>query len=142
MSLQRYLETLNSSETQWTVYVHAEDVDSYKCSQWNEEYPWVSIGTPEALSFGYQSMSDAIATLLESGEYVFNGRKIKVNAKAIAEAYSDGRLGEKFRQALEEDAQYIMSTWSEIKAEDFIMNELPEILNQAKESHEGSLVEA
>jgi hypothetical protein len=68
-----------------------------------------------------------------------NGRKIKVDTEGVLRAFSDGNLDEKFRSFLEEKAQIFEQTWAECEAEDFVNNEIPEIIEQAlKDAEEES----
>jgi hypothetical protein len=145
MSLQEYLSNLNSAESQWGVWVNPDNIDDYRVGQFCYENGGISdnkicIGSLDKLSFGFQSQHDAIKEFLTQTEEIqYNGRKIKVDTEGVLRAFSDGNLDEKFRSFLEEKAQIFEQTWAEYEAEDFVMNKIPEIIEQAlKDAEEES----
>lgn len=138
-TLLAYLQTLNTAENQWSVWVNPDNVDEYRIGQNCFENGglldnWVCIGSLDALSFGYQSTHDAIQHFLKEsgGEISYNGKRVKINAKGILDAYDCGNLDEDFQKYLEQEALVIEQLWSEIDAEFFVSNTLPEILENAK----------
>lgn len=133
MSLQEKLSNLNSSESQWGVWINPRNIDDYSVAPYSSEYgKYIWIGSLKDLSFGYQSQHDAIKEFLtQTKEIQYNGRKIKVDTEGVLRAFSDGNLDEKFRSFLEEKAQIFEQTWAECEAENFIDNQLPDIIQQA-----------
>jgi hypothetical protein len=71
-TLKEYLATLNSSETQWGIWVNPKDLNDYRIGKKhlkNGGYDddKVFIGNLESLSFGFQSVGEALEILLFSG---------------------------------------------------------------------------
>jgi hypothetical protein len=138
LSLVDYLKNLNSSETQWGVWVNPSNVDEYRVGQFCFENggildDWVCIGTLDKLSFGLQSQSEAIASWLkENEEFVYKNKKVRINASGLLKAWNLDILDSEFREFLEEKGEEIESEWTESEAEHFVYNKLPEILEQAK----------
>lgn len=125
--LINFLSKLNSADSHQFVYVDPENIDNFGIRKQEED--WVSIGSLENLSFGFQSMSKAIESLIKGGIYTYKGKRINVNKKTLLEAWSEGNLvNEEFVAELEKDATYICELWAELAAEDFVMNVLPTLL--------------
>lgn len=124
-SLQNYLKQLNSAETQWGIWVNPENFEEeYRIGQYCFENGglndgWVCIGNLEQLSFGFQSTYDAIKQWLENndGEFEYNGRTVRVDVDAIAEAYGNGNLDEDFNAFLEGEAESIKEEWAKEESE-------------------------
>lgn len=137
-SLVDYLKSLNSAETQWGIWVNPENIDDYRIGQFQFENggildDWICIGSLDKLSFGFQSTSEAIAQFIKDNKELLNykDRPVKVNLKGIIEAYGSGYLDDDFRAYLEEKAEEVERIWSEMEAEDFVSNKVPEIIEQA-----------
>lgn len=139
-ALASYLQSLNSAESQWGVWVNPENpTEEYRIGQYIFENGglddgWVSIGTLESLSFGYQSTIDAIKEYLEDNEtsgFEFEGKTVRYSVGGIVDAYSEDSLDDAFRTFLESEAVKIEAVWSEFEAEDFVTNNLPDILESA-----------
>jgi hypothetical protein len=135
--LVKYLANLNSADSQWGVWVNPENTDEYRIGQFQFENGgildnWICIGSLDRLSFGYQSQSDAIAQYLqdENSRIKYKDRYISVSIKGIVEAYSNGNLDDKFQAFLEEEACVIQKFWSEMEAENFVCNELPDLIEE------------
>ena len=139
MSLQEYLSNLNSADSQWGIWVNPDNVDDYRIGQFCFENGGIldekiCIGSLDKLSFGFQSQHDAIKQYLKESEFLsYKGRKVKVNKKGILQSWSDGILDEDFSKFLEDKSQLIMKIWAEYQAEEFVNNEIPEIIEQALE---------
>jgi hypothetical protein len=130
MSLAQYLASLNSSETQWSVYVDPANLDNYRVGQDCFENGgindgFVGIGSLESLSFGFQSTADAIESLLESGRIHYKGREVRVRSKAILDAYRDGDLDSGFQEFLEAECEEIKQVWA-VDAADLKVEEIKE----------------
>jgi hypothetical protein len=145
LPLVEYLQNLNSAESLWGVWVNPENVDEYRIGQFQFENggildDWICAGSLDTLSFGHQSMEDAIEALLTNHStrykpgFVYKGKEVRVNVKGILEAYREGNLDFDFLQALESEAEAIANEWSKLEAEDFVYNKLPEIIEQFQES--------
>jgi hypothetical protein len=63
--LVKYLSKLNSTETQWGIYVDPDDLNEYTCNEHGGPDGWVNIGTPESLGCGLQSTYEAVKAFLE-----------------------------------------------------------------------------
>lgn len=138
-TLVKYLESLNTAENQVSLYVNPDNIDEYCCGRHDfgrDGVPdgWVCVGSLDNLSFGCQSTRDAIEQFLEEsgGEIEYNGKRVKINADAILEAYDRGCLHEDFQYFLAEEAEIIKDLWREIDAEHFVIDTLPEIFANAK----------
>ena len=138
-ALINYLSNLNTSDSQWGLWVNPENVDEYRVGQFIFENGgldggWICAGSLDSLSCGFQSTHDAIKQYLEdnSDEIQYNGRMVKVNRDGIMEAYSNGTLDQQFQEFLESEAEGIKAVWAENEAEDFVYNKLPEIIEAAQ----------
>jgi hypothetical protein len=136
MTLVAYLAGLNSTETQWSIFVNPGNPDEYTCSQWDGPDGWVKIGSPESLSYGFQSVYEAVKSFLEGcgDSFEFNGRKVRFSLKGLLEAYSERNIAgnDALWGWLESEAADIMAEWSQNEAELFVADQLPGILSQAK----------
>jgi hypothetical protein len=137
--LIKYLSGLNSTETQWGIYVDPENVDNYTCTQYGPD-GWIKIGTPNSLSYGFQSTYEAVKAFLEGcgASLEFNGRTVRFNLKGLLEAYADRneRGNDELFDWLEEQAADIQAQWSIDEAENFVIDKLPDIISQAKTDSE------
>lgn len=140
--LIKYLSELNSTETQWSIYVDPDNLDNYICTQWDGPDGWVCIGTPYSLSYGFQSTYEAVKAFLEGcgadraakGEFQWNDRTVRFNLKGLLEAYSERTIrgNDELFDWLEEQAADIQAQWSVDEAEMFVADQLPDIISQAK----------
>lgn len=128
-----YLKGLNSAESQWGIWVNPENPqDEYRVGQYCFENggvkdDWIHIGSLDDLSYGFQSMSEAIESYLSNLDCVqFKGRKVRVNKKAIVEAWSNGSLDDEFREFLESEAEAVKEVWADCEASAFVYDEMPE----------------
>lgn len=146
-TLQNYLKSLNSAESQWGVWVNPENPEEYRVGQSIFENGglldgWICIGTLEDLSFGFQSTHDAFASWVSGGAseampdgvktIYYEGKEIRVQPQAFYEAWVERRFVKEFTDFVTEQVDNICDEWSELAAEDFIDNKLPEILETAK----------
>ena len=136
-----YLTCLNTSDSQWGLWVNPENVDEYRIGQFifdngGLDDGWVCVGRLDNLSFGFQHTSGAIKEYLDDNdcELTYKGRTVKVNRDGILEAYSSGNLDQEFQEFLESEAESIMGVWAEEEAWGFVHNKLPEIIAQAQEA--------
>lgn len=149
-SLQNYLQQLNLAESQQGIWVNPENpTEEYRIGQYCFENGgindnWVCIGTLDDLSFGFQSGYSAFACWVSGGinsesmprsnqKITYKGRSITVNPLALYEAWTDGSVDEEFAAFIQKEVDSIRSEWSEMDAENFVNNKLPEILESAKE---------
>lgn len=146
-ALRDYLKTLNSSDSQWGVWVNPKNpTEDHRIGQYCFENGglldgWILIGSLENLSFGFQSESDAFASWISDGqsEHIstltrtisFNDRDVHVNPEALYEAYTEGKLEKAFAGFIDNELQDITTEWADLAAEDFVENRLPEILESA-----------
>ena len=146
-ALKDYLKTLNSSDSQWGVWVNPENpTEDYRIGQFifdngGLDDGWVRAGSLENLSFGFQFERDAFASWISGGqsEHIstltrtisFNDRDVHVNPEALYEAYTEGKLDKAFAGFIENELQDITAEWADLAAEDFVENRLPEILESA-----------
>lgn len=146
MSLVEYLARLNSADSQQGVYVNPENTDDYivrpiMFGYNRQEYgDYVLIGSLDRLSFGYQSQLDAIESFLMDyglgdgrSAFEYKGRKVVVDIKGLMDNIDN--LDEDFRAFLDQEAEAIEKSWSENEAELFVIDQLPEILQAAKEDN-------
>lgn len=92
------------------------------------------IGSLKNLSFGFQSKRDAIKHLLSENDYLlYKGKKVKVSVKGTLEAWSEGVLDEEFSSFLEEEAEEIENIWGKTEAEEFVIHDIPDMIQQALE---------
>ena len=137
MSLQEKLSNLDSADSQWGIWVNPDNIDDYRVGQFCFENGGIldekiCIGSLDRLSFGFQSQHNAIKHYLEENEFlIYKGRKVKVNKKEILRAWSDENLDEEFAKFLESNSEDIMKIWAKYEAENFVNNEIPEIIKQA-----------
>lgn len=140
-ALQSYLQSLNTSESQWGLWVNPENpTEEYRIGQYCFENggikdDWVCVGSLDKLSFGFQSDSEALETFLEQndGGLDYNDRKVLFNKQGLLDAWSNDSLDEEFRSFLEAEIEKIQAIWSEEEAWNFVVNKLPEILESAKQ---------
>jgi hypothetical protein len=142
-SLASYLQSLNSAESQWGIWVNPENpTEEHRIGQYCFENGglddgWVCIGSLDNLSFGFQSTADAIEEYLESHEDTgieFNGGLLRYNTKGMVAAWSSGYLDDDFQAFLESEAATIEAEWAECEAEEFVAFKLPDILEAAAQS--------
>ena len=128
--LIKYLSSLNSTETQWGIYVDPENIDEFTCSQCRPD-GWVRIGSPDSLSFGFVPTDAAIDSHLMGVDSIeYKGKKFRFNRKGLISAYSEGRLDEEFQDWLMEEIEPTREDISLNEAETFVSNRLPEIIEQ------------
>ena len=142
MTLLSYLSSLNSADSSNYGWVNPDDINDYKVSP-RDLSGRVNIGSLDNLSFGFQSMTEAIRNWLDNQKisrdksaFQYHGNKVIVAVNQVMEAYTSELLDKEFKQFLEEEASDILEAWSEAEAENFIDNGLAEILAQAKEDHQ------
>ena len=142
MTLLSYLSQLNSADQNQYIWVNPDDINDYKISQWSLSGR-VNIGSLDNLSFGFQSMTEAIKNWLDNQKidrkkatFRYHGNKVTVAVRGIMDAYQSEALDKEFKEFLENEALDILSTWAEFEAENFINDNLPDILAQAKEDKE------
>jgi hypothetical protein len=148
-ALVEYLTQLNSSDSQQGIWVNPEDINDfivrplqfgYNAQTYGDR---VCIGTLDKLSFGYQSERDAFCCWVSGGistekmpktiqTIEYQGRKVQVAPEALYEAWIDGSLDESFASFIQEATEEIFSQWASDEAESFVANELPAILESAK----------
>lgn len=142
-SLASYLQTLNSAESQWGVWVNPSNpTEEYRIGQYCFENGglddgWVCIGSLDNLSFGFQSTSDAIKEYLEDNEisgFEYDGKTIRYNVAALVDAYRSGTLDEAFQEFLESEVESIKAVWAEVEADFFVSDKLPKILEANKQA--------
>ena len=123
MNLTKYLAQLNSSETQWGIWVDPESpLNNYRIGQKCFENGgvldnFVFIGTLDRLSFGYQSIPDALKNYLESlpvdaaqnQVLSLNGRKVALNIDGILAAFEAGTLATEFEAFITSKALEIIA---------------------------------
>lgn len=139
-ALVQYLSTLNTAETQWSLWVNPENIENFQIRQDCFENgglldDLVRVGNLNDLSFGFQSMQEAIEEFLKNypEEIVYRGKKVKINKDGILTAYCDDYLGQEFRDFLESEAKIIIECWSQVESEIWVFDKLPEILAAYKE---------
>ncbi|HEY9835510.1 MAG TPA: hypothetical protein V6D27_01220 [Vampirovibrionales bacterium] len=125
--LQDYLETLNSTEQNWGIWVDPENPEqNYRVGQTHHAGGGISddkvfIGTLAELSFGFQSE-------LKAWELLASQQGIeKESANNMWQEWK-GTIPEKYKQ----DIADITNEWAKESARLFISDELPEILAQAE----------
>lgn len=124
-----YLSTLNSTETQWSIYVNPENLDEYQCTQWDGRSGWLNIGTPDSLSFGFQPDLEHLKSYLLGSDYIeYKGKKVKFNRKGILEAYSEGTLDEDFQEFLLESIEDDKTESAKSEAEFFVNDTIPDLI--------------
>lgn len=140
VKLVEFLKNLDSAESHRGIWVNRENIDQYRIGEFSFENGgvldhWICIGSLDKLSFGFQSWADAIAQYLEDeNSFIkYKDKLVRVNIGGILDAYSNGLLDEDFREFLEEKAEEVQVIWSQMKAENFVINQIPKILSQAKE---------
>lgn len=108
-ALSRYIQSLNTTETQWGIYVNPHNpLEEYRIGQFCFENGgvsdnWVCIGSLESLSYSLQSEGDQIDDILRYQSY--KGRKTKFDADGIKEAYFENRLDPEFDQWLRDQVE-------------------------------------
>jgi hypothetical protein len=128
-SLINYLSNMNSTETQWSIYVNPENLDEYECTQWDGQSGWVKIGTPDSLSFGFQSNSECLEDWLLSRDHIeYKSKKVKFNRKGILEAYSQGTLDEDFKEFLLDAIEDYKAESAKAEAEFFVIDTIPDLI--------------
>lgn len=113
-----YLKNLNSSETQWGVWVNPQNVDEYRVGQCNcenggllDDYEY--IGSLASLSFGSQSRQEALKAMLENNSTLaYQGKTVRFDASAMYEAWTESSLAQDFAVFLEEEAVYYEEQWA------------------------------
>ena len=136
-TFQEKLSNLNSADSQWGIWVNPDNIDDYRVGQFCFENGGlldnkICIGSLDKLSFGFQSQHDAIAHYLKENHLLaYKGRKVKVNKEKILQAWSDGYLDEDFSEFLEDEAKSIMEIWAKCASEEFVINQIPQIIEQA-----------
>lgn len=140
MNLVEYLAQLNTCENQWSLWVNPENPDEYRVGQNIFENGgvldgYINIGSLDSLSFGYQSITEALESYLNScgNEILYQGKKVKINSEAILEAYQSSRLSSDFELFLKSQAEEICETWAQEEADGFVENKLPKILEDYEE---------
>lgn len=139
MSLQKFLATLNSADSQHGVWVNPDNYNDYRIGDFSWENgglppKYICIGSLENLSFGFQSKRDAIKHLLSENDYLlYKGKKVKISVEGTLEAYCEGNLDEDFSAFLDEKAEEIENIWAENEAEEFVIHDIPDMIQQALE---------
>ena len=128
--LIKYLASLNSTETQWGIYVDPENIDEFTCSQYRPD-GWVRIGSPDSLSFRFVPTDEVIDSHLMGVDSIeYKGKKVRFNRKGLISAYSEGRLDEEFNDWLMEEIEPTREAISLSEAETFVSDRLPEIIEK------------
>jgi hypothetical protein len=139
ITLLQYLETLNSSETSWGIWVNPHNVDDFRVGQSCFEKGGmlddkIYIGNLESLSFGDQSdwcafnevIGDIMAPLMAPHKY---------SKDALREAFFDGKIHETLAAQIENEVQAYNAINAYEEASDFVNYQLPDIIAEAK-SHQ------
>ena len=117
MKLATYLSTLNSSDNSQGIWVNPDNIDEYRIGQCQFENGglldgWDYIGSLESLSYGFQSETEALESVLEGDRFYFGGKHVRVNKQGIIDAYFEDNLAAEFAAALHKESEYIMSQWA------------------------------
>lgn len=143
-TLFEYLKNLNSSETQWGVWVNPTDLDDYRIGQYCFENggildDFVCIGSLHKLSYGFQSHYDALKEYLkenqidfEKASITYKGKEILVSKEGILTAYGNGILDKDFEEFLDNEIEDVCNIWASLEAEAKI-DELQEYFAQSGE---------
>lgn len=120
MKLINYLKTLDSPDSSWGVYVNPNDQDDFAIQQIVFEAPEgkALLGSLDSLSYGSQSVEDAIAQFIADQGYclLFEHKLVWVSETGIVKAYRDKRLSPRFAEYLENEAANICKQWAESEA--------------------------
>jgi hypothetical protein len=131
-TLLQYLETLNSSETSWGIWVNPHNVDDFRVGQFCFENGGIlddkiCIGNLESLSFGDQSdwcaFNEVIGDIMAPHKY---------NPEGLREAFFDGKIHETLAAQIENEVQAYNAINAYEEASDFVNYQLPEIIAEAK----------
>lgn len=119
------------------VYINPHNINDYQV--WDHPLEgYISIGTLDQLSFGYQSEEDAVYQALgcvstpkegEKVEILFEGKKISINPVGIMRAYTENKLGDAMQKWLEKEVRLLLDQWAEEEATLFVEEKLPIILD-------------
>lgn len=146
MTLIEYLSELNSADSQQGIWVDPANTDDYIIRPimfgYNRQSygDRVLIGSLDKLSFGFQSRFDAIKQYLNDNEIRHDIARINKDGLSVMVSISGimdnlDNLDEDFRAFLDQEAEAIEKGWSEDEAELFVIDQLPEILQAAKEDN-------
>lgn len=128
-----YLSTMNSLETQWSIYVDPENLDRYACTQHGGPDGWVCIGTPDSLSYGFVPTGETLDSFLSGVESLdYEGRTVRFNRKGIISAYHNGTLDCDFENWLLEASEETRMAIATFNAEHFVVCELPDIIERSR----------
>ena len=139
-ALSEYLSQLNSTDSQWGVWVNPENpTEEYRLGQYCFDNggvadDWVCIGSLDNLSFGFQSESDAFDDCFKVSP-IFDGTEYQNQAKdEVYELYLQQDLPPVLQKKVEGYIENWQSEASEWEADCFVEEKLPMILEAAKES--------
>jgi hypothetical protein len=121
-NLVDYLKNLNSANSNWYLWVNPDNVDEFEVNQQCPRKGWFNAGSLNNISYGMQSMEEAVRNYLSQCDGVITGfsKKIRFNLEGMMEAYKEDRLSEELRRYLEVQGTEIMMIWSEQEAEIFV----------------------
>jgi hypothetical protein len=125
MTLIDYLASLNTSDSQWTLWVNKTDIDDYEIvheSTQLDETKYLATKSLDKISFGYQSEYDALKETLENGVY-YNGKVIYYtndDVEKILYEYFDCSLDFDFQSFLEKEVEDLCKQWAYDEASYFI----------------------
>ena len=128
MKLLDYLAQLNTADSTWGLYVNPDNYDDYRIGQLIFENGGllddkVFVDTLDNVSFGYQSVSDALDIILTS-DFKYKGKSVKLNKEAIKELYYDNKLHKEFADYLDTTVNSITDEWAYVEAANFVEYEL------------------
>jgi hypothetical protein len=128
-TLKKYLATLNSSETQWGIWVNPKDLNDYRIGQRHVENGGcddekVFIGNLESLSFGFQSVGEALEILLFNDGISYRGvtfTKDNCNIEGFKEAFYMKKLHPPLQEIINLLIEELHQEWAEGEADIKIM---------------------
>lgn len=138
MSLREFLSSLNSSESNYGIWVDPDNFDNYRVGSLLHENGGVLdnflfIGSLDRLSFGNQSEQEAFWYYLrERLDLVYERFKSSVFFEHLYKDYLEGNLPN--QEEVESEVQDIMKTWAEEEIDAF----LEEVENNLEETLCGS----
>jgi hypothetical protein len=128
-TLLQYLETLNSSETSWGLWVDPHNIDDFRVGQFIYENGGmlddkkICIGNLESLSFGAQSdwcaFNEVVGDIMAPHKY---------NPEGLREAFFDGRVHKTLAAQIENAIEAYNDVQAYEEASDFVNYQLPEII--------------
>jgi hypothetical protein len=129
--LSAYLSELNCSDSTQFLYVDPEDLDRFVIAQ-VAPAGFVCIGSLDCLSFGYQNRHDALKQWLANadGSFSFSGQLVHFDIDGLLDAYFDGKLADDMYDYLTERIDEIVTEWSQVEADFFISETMPDMLAQ------------